>query len=212
MSKFKILSNRRSFKTFHMCCAFLFGVVISQLFTSTFNSFEKSENVDSKNYFLVILVLTGPGNVERRNTMRETWLSLRPKDFNESLYHIERGNETIALQKRNLENFQAWLPSSRRKLPKLLNFRIKTLFAVGIEGLEVNLRRKIYNEREVFNDLLILDDLVDSYENLTLKLVKSMRKITEIVPNFKYLLKSDDDTYVKLDYLMVDLIEYDKVS
>lgn len=214
MTKFKVLNARKSSKVFHIVCAFLLGIVISQLFSSPLFTLEKREIIDAKSYFLVILVLTSPGNIDRRNAMRETWLSLRPKDFNNSLYQIEvpLANETdpVAMQKRNLKNFERWLPTSKKSREILLNFKIKTLFAVGLEGLAKVQRQNLESEQQVYNDMLLLDNFHDSYANLTLKLVKSMKKITEIVPNFKFLLKSDDDTYVKLDLLLVDLIEYHK--
>lgn len=216
MSKFKILNARKSSKVFHIVCAFILGIVISQIFSSSFFEFKKAEIVDTKSYFLVILVLTSPSNINRRTAMRETFLSLRPKDFNNSFYQIEipMANETdpVAMQKRNLKNFERWLPSSKQSHEKLLNFKIKTLFAVGLEGLETMQRSNLESENRVYDDLLLLEDLHDSYANLTLKLVKSMKKVTEILPNFKFLLKSDDDTYVKLDLLLLDLIEYHKTS
>lgn len=216
MSKYKVLNTRKSAKVLQMLSAFILGILISQLINPSFFNFEKTEIVDEKNYFLVILVLTAPKNVDQRNAIRETWLNLRPKDFNNSLYKIEIPKldefESIEMQRRNLENFQHWMPSSEKLKEKLLNFKLKTLFAVGRSGLEASQRRELDDEQQVYNDLLFLDDLKDSYANLTLKLVKSMRKITEILPHFEYLLKCDDDTYVKLDYLTMDLIQWNKRS
>lgn len=212
MPKLKFSNPRKSSKVLQMLSAFIFGIVISQLFTSSLLTFDKREIIDDKNYFLVILVLTSPTNFERRNAMRETWLSLRPREVIENYEIIVPINltDSVEIQRKNLENFKKFLNVKNSKNLKLLNYKIKTFFAVGSLELDYKIKREIESENQVYHDLLVLDDLKDSYANLTLKLIKSIKKINEILPNFKYLLKVDDDTYVKLDYLAMDLINYEK--
>lgn len=212
MPKLKFSNSRKSSKVLQMLSAFIFGIVISQLFTSSLLTFEKRENIDDKNYFLVILILTSPTNFERRNAMRETWLSLRPREVIENYELIVPINisDSVEIQRKNLENFKNFLKIKNSQNLKLLNYKIKTFFAVGSLELDYKVKRKIDSENQVYHDVLVLDDLKDSYANLTLKLIKSIKKINEILPNFKYLLKVDDDTYVKLDYLAMDLINYEK--
>lgn len=214
MSKYKFSNTRKSSKVLQMLLAFIFGIIISQLFSSSLFAFEKSEIVDEKSYFLVILVLTSPTNFEHRNTMRETWLSLRPREVNESYDIIVpiNGIDSVEIQRKNLENYKSFINTKSSNNLKMLNFKIKTFFAVGLVDLDFKIKRQLEDEQEVYHDLLLLDDLKDSYGNLTLKLIKSIKKINEILPNFKYLLKVDDDTYVKLDQLTLDLVNYDKLK
>lgn len=121
----------------------------------------------------------------------------------------ERGQlllETVQQQRESLEAYQLWR-QKRIKNIKVINFKVKTLFAIGTHGLSRSERKVIYEEQRVYNDILELDDLQDSYANLTMKIVRSMAHVDEVY-DFKYLMKLDDDTYVKLDLLSEDLLGY----
>ena len=83
------------------------------------------------------------------------------------------------------------------------------VFAIGTKGLNGPLVLELRQEKFLYNDLMFLDDLQDSYSNLTTKLKASIEKLTNEF-KFLYLLKTDDDTYVKLDLLKNELISYDK--
>lgn len=217
----KIRSNRKVLKVLQMFSAFLVGIVVSQIFGRTFCGLKSTEEIDDQSYLLVVLVLTAPKNIEQRTAMRETWLNLRPRMINGSDYQKEvtfvpkvmRNSfleiESVDQQKIHLQNYQDWITSSRIPNVKVLNIKIKHLFAIGTLGLDSNVREEIRTEHKVYNDLLLLDDLEDSYKNLTLKLVKSMQKLNRTTPHFKFVLKCDDDSYVKLDYLTLDLIQYE---
>lgn len=203
-----------------MVCAFLLGVIISQLFGQTFCGLEAVEDIDEQNYLLVTLVLTAPQNFDQRNAMRETWLNLRPKHFDGSDYQRDvifvprvllnsfLEFEDVESQRKHLQNFEKWQTSVDIPNVKEPNMKIKHLFAIGTFGLEKNVVNEILSEQRVYNDLLLIDDLKDSYKNLTLKLIKTMKKLEKTTPNYKYLLKCDDDSYVKLDLLTQDLIQY----
>lgn len=217
----KIRNNRKVLKVLQMFSAFLVGIVVSQIFGRTFCGLKSTEEIDDQSYLLVVLVLTAPKNIEQRTAMRETWLNLRPRMINGSDYQKEvtfvpkvmRNSfleiESVDQQKIHLQNYQDWITSSRIPNVKVLNIKIKHLFAIGTLGLDSNVREEIRTEHKVYNDLLLLDDLEDSYKNLTLKLVKSMQKLNRTTPHFKFVLKCDDDSYVKLDYLTLDLIQYE---
>lgn len=219
MSKYR--NNRNTIKYLQMFSLFLLGLFIGQILD--FSNSENTIEIDDDNYFLVALILTAPGNVERRNVIRETWASLRPKQLNTSEYQREivytpnilqnsfLEHETVDQQKKRLENYIKWLPQYS-KLPnvKVPDIKLKVFFSVGTEGLETSLRNDLEAEKKVYNDLLLLEDLKDSYNNLTLKLIKSMTALNRTTPNFKYVMKVDDDSYVKLDLLTFDLIHYDQ--
>ena len=219
----KLRNNRKLLKVLQMFSAFLLGVIISNLFGRTFCGIKPEEKIDNESYLLVVLVLTAPKNFDQRNTMRETWLNLRPRIMNRSDYlyditfvpRVLKNSflevESVEHQKKRLINYRKWL-STLSNIPnvKVPNFKIKHLFAIGTLGLEVNLLKEITSEQKVYNDLLVLDDLEDSYKNLTLKLIKSFQALNKTTPNYKYVLKCDDDSYVKLDLFSQDLIQYDK--
>ncbi|XP_053667299.1 beta-1,3-galactosyltransferase 6 [Anopheles marshallii] len=202
-----------------LLCAFLFGVLLTALFANTNPACTPMGRVyDPENsYFLMLLIMTAPENFERRTTIRETYLNLRPRMINESyqeeLIHIppfnDRGQiilESIDTQRQLLKNYRAWLQKPIKNI-KVINFKIKPLFAIGMHDQPKNIRRKIYEEQRVFGDILELEELQDSYANLTSKLLHSMQKI-DAKYDFRYLAKLDDDTYVKLDVLAEDLLSY----
>jgi galactosylxylosylprotein 3-beta-galactosyltransferase len=208
-------------RVLQMLSAFLLGVIISQLFGQTFCGIKSVEEIDDQSYLLVVLILTAPKNIEQRETMRDTWLSLRPRTFNGSNYQKDitfvprvlpssfLEAEGVEQQKTNLHNYQKWITTTSVPNVKVPGIKIKHLFAIGTFGLENDVMNHIKSEQKVFNDLLLIDDLQDSYRNLTLKLIKSMQKLNRTTPNFKYVLKTDDDSYVKLDLMTQDLIQYE---
>uniref|UniRef100_A0A8D8KPJ1 Hexosyltransferase n=1 Tax=Culex pipiens TaxID=7175 RepID=A0A8D8KPJ1_CULPI len=200
-------------------CAFLAGVLLTILIGGTGQRCEPSGRVYEveNSYFLMLLIVSAPGNAERRNAIRESYLNLRPRMLNESyedeVIHVptydERGLvvlETVQQQRESLEAYQLWRQKKIKNI-KVINFKVKTLFAVGTHGLSRAERKVIYEEQRVYNDMLELDDLQDSYANLTTKVVESMAHVDKVY-DFKYLMKLDDDTYVKLDLLSEDLLGY----
>ncbi|KAL7026528.1 hypothetical protein ACKWTF_005062 [Chironomus riparius] len=214
--------NRKKYiKIMQFLSAFLCGIIISELYGRYKCDLKNVDEVDNNNYLLLNLVLSAPRNFERRDAMRETWLGLRPWQINGTSYQDDMiiipkvqtngflEHESIEQQEKVLKNFQKWFPSSKNTNSKEPNLKIKTLFVVGIKGLDKNVAKKIRAESKVYNDLLLLENLQDSYKNLTYKLLLALNKLNVVTPNFNYLLKCDDDTYVKLDYLALDLIQYD---
>lgn len=199
--------------------AFFGGVLLTALVANTKPACEPLGRLyDPENsYFLLLLIVTSPENFERRTTIRETYLNLRPRMINESyqeeVIHIPTFNEhghlqheSVQTQRQLLNNYRAWLEKPVKNI-KVINFKIKPLFAIGVLGQPKNIRRAIYEEQRVFGDILELEDLQDSYANLTAKVVESMKKI-DAKYDFRYLAKLDDDTYVKLDLLAEDLLSY----
>ncbi|XP_034472999.1 beta-1,3-galactosyltransferase 6 [Drosophila innubila] len=171
--------------------------------------------------FLVILVFSAPANTEQRDGMRETWLRLGqplkqtyfPEDYiylpSYSGGHLQM--ETVASQANRLQQYISW----QQQLPKLeqprvhRNIKLKYLFAIGTQQLGSTLRLELEHEQKEHNDLLLLPQLQDDYSNLTEKLLQSLATITRHY-EFSYLLKVDDDTYVKLDNLINELVSYDR--
>lgn len=128
-------------------------------------------NSKLKNPDIIILILSAPRNLERRTVIRETWLKLLDKKNNEGDIDVK--------------------------------FKMKHFFVIGSEGLDVDDVLHLTSEQSQFNDMLILP-LKDSYNNLTMKISKSFGWLSEQVDvglEFKYVLKCDDDSFVRVDSL-----------
>ncbi|XP_060651267.1 beta-1,3-galactosyltransferase 6 [Drosophila nasuta] len=171
--------------------------------------------------FLVILVFSAPSNTEQRDAMRETWLRLAkplkqtyfPEDqiylpsYSDGHLHME----TVAWQANRLQQYVQW----QQQLPLMeeprvhRNIKFKHIFAIGTQQLSPTLRSELEHEQKQHNDLLLLPQLHDDYKNLTEKLLQSLITITQHY-EFSYLLKVDDDSYVKLDNLLNVLVSYDR--
>lgn len=216
--------------------ALIFAFILGSTITLSFLSVEKScretaqveyistdQVVSPNEIFLVILVLSAPKNVARRNVIRQTWLNLKPKieetqkkdsDDLTGFEYDARGflqQDTMYRQMISLERFKKKISKAmHRPLLIDLNLRVLHYFATGTESLPFIEMDSLTKEHAKYNDLLLLSDLNDSYSNLTQKLVQSLGAINNI-QKFKYLLKVDDDSYVKLDYLLEDLYEYDNI-
>lgn len=77
-------------------------------------------------------------------------------------------------------------------------------FAVGTHGLDSEYKRTLITEQEKHSDMLFLNGLKDSYSNLTLKVLESFSWIAESI-DAKFVLKVDDDSFVRLGDLVLDL-------
>ncbi|MBN3301353.1 beta-1,3-galactosyltransferase 6 [Amia ocellicauda] len=78
------------------------------------------------------------------------------------------------------------------------------MFVVGTEGLPPEDLQNLSSENARHHDLLLLPDLKDSYENLTLKLLHMYSWLDQNV-DFKFVLKADDDTFARLDFIKEEL-------
>ena len=107
---------------------------------------------------IVILVLSAPGGIIRRNAIRGTWL----------------------------HNYHSGM------------LKVTSRFLIGTKKL---LKEKVGNltvEQNQFGDLLLFDDLKDSYSNLSAKVLLGL-KWAHRTQKFDFLIKTDDDSYVRID-------------
>ncbi|XP_063587024.1 beta-1,3-galactosyltransferase 6-like [Penaeus indicus] len=114
-----------------------------------------------KSVFLVIIVISAPGNSEQRDTIRQTWLS-------------EEKSDTLHY------------------------------FVIGTGSLSENVNVTIQSEQRRFGDLLLLNNVIDSYSALTKKLLASLVYVHYNV-KFRFLMKCDDDSYVQIPQLHKEL-------
>jgi len=77
-------------------------------------------------------------------------------------------------------------------------------FFVGTYGLNDQLLEELYKEQENHHDIVMLNQLQDSYDNLTKKTVQAMKWSVQHV-NFTYYLKCDDDSYPLLNTIIAEL-------
>lgn len=177
-------------------------------------------------HFLVVLILTAPTNFVKRQAIRQTWINLntftpsRVDDYfyKEMFIPKYRDDGTLILeaasdQYRLADDFRVWNKFAARQdetQPSVApQTKIKYYFTIGTQGMTEKERVGMMGEKFLHKDVILLDDHVDIYNNLTLKLLASIKEISRRV-NFKYLLHCHDDTYVKLDVLVRDLINYDR--
>lgn len=226
--------------------AFFFGTFLTTLLTSVEQRCPAGKSglieLHHRSYpelFLIILILSAPQYRSRRDTIRETWLSLGQPNlelvyYPEDLIYLPIYNrqghlvmETPNDQANRWRLFHDWMKEnnveespplietdSKKKSIKPSNrqrrhIKIKHYFAIGTLLLKRELLQELNTEQNKHGDLLLLPKLIDSYENLTEKLLYSLNALHYLI-DFSYLLKTDDDTYVKLDYLLNELFSYDR--
>lgn len=213
-------------------CIFLFAFILGCSITLTFIQVDINceHCVASDRYlatkresntltvFLVILIVSSPAHNDKRQAIRETWLTLRPKYSPGAIYswgfleYNKEGfvqQESVSDQKRFLEKYQMAMATSTAMGNKVPDLKVVHYFSIGSNGLSDVEKKDLLEEKRQYQDIILLDELVDSYGNLTRKLLYSLEEI-ETKVSYKYLLKTDDDTYVKLDEMTAELYEYDR--
>ncbi|CAG9575867.1 unnamed protein product [Danaus chrysippus] len=145
----------------------------------------KNSSIYEKTEYAV-LVISSPDNEMKRDAIRATWANFINNIF------IENG-----------ETLFKWNNSRLGKNKK--TDLIKIFFVIGTQNLEKDKLIKIDNELSRSNDLLLLNKFEDSYENLTLKLLYSLDFLSNNLKQLKYVIKCDDDSFVRVDLIVKDL-------
>lgn len=73
-------------------------------------------------------------------------------------------------------------------------------FVAGTHSIQTNISRSLLNEHKKHGDLLLMDKLKEAYSNLPLKVMMGLRWASDNL-NFDYLVKTDDDMYLRIDVL-----------
>ena len=84
---------------------------------------------------------------------------------------------------------------------------VKHVFVVGTGGLSARLIKALIAEKEAFGDLELLHGFVDSYAMLTTKLLLGIELAYREFGKYRFMLKVDGDTFVRLDKLL-DVLEH----
>lgn len=74
-----------------------------------------------------------------------------------------------------------------------------TRFLVGLLNLPEEQLSSLREEQDVYQDLLLLEDLKDSYLNLSAKVLLGLEWSQAENVDFDYLVKTDDDSYVRIE-------------
>ena len=97
---------------------------------------------------------------------------------------------------------KTWIQKCQHRVPPIL-----VKFAIGTDGLSHSENEDLINEDKIHNDLLLLTNLHDTYNNLTRKVLYSFLWANQNI-NFLYLLKTDDDSFVFVDELYKEVYHY----
>jgi len=98
-------------------------------------------------------------------------------------------------------NLRDTLRSTWLKLNPSKGSLVKHFFIVGVENLNADTLRKLRQENTVEGDLILMEDLTDSYANLTLKVTRGFAHLSTSNP-YRFIMKTDDDSFVRLDSLV----------
>lgn len=77
-------------------------------------------------------------------------------------------------------------------------------FIIGIKELSQDTMKNLEEENSLYNDILFLPELKDAYKELPSKVLQTFEWIDQNV-NSSYILKVDDDSFVRLDVVISEL-------
>ncbi|KAM3966508.1 beta-1,3-galactosyltransferase 6 [Aphomia sociella] len=154
--------------------------------TDAVSSVNKQLNIPSSNVEYVVLIVSSPGNEDKRDVIRATWAKFITNIFIENGEKLYKWNHT-------------WVGQS------IQQDLIKLYFAIGTQGLSETKLDNLKKENSRSHDLLFLNKLEDSYKNLALKMLYSLTWMSSNMKNLKYLIKCDDDSFVRVDLIIRDL-------
>jgi hypothetical protein len=84
---------------------------------------------------------------------------------------------------------------------KSISTEFRVIFTVGSSKNET-INRMIKNEHESSKDMLQMNQFIDSYYNLTRKIMKSLKWVSSYCSNAKYILRINDDVVVNTPLLI----------
>jgi len=82
--------------------------------------------------------------------------------------------------------------------------KVRVLYSIGTGNVSKIMLDQLHKEQINYNDLLFLPNVCDSYDNLTLKVLRSFVKAAGSY-SFTYLLKIDTDTFIIFDAFLKEL-------
>ena len=190
--RFKYSSLYHLIRLSPLLLAFIFGFCTAILFQSLFSQNNRTGETSSS---------FSQGKIVTPSSATQSLLQ------HKAFKHEEFLIITILSSPKNIKNRNAiretWLKLGGT------HRRFQTFFVVGTFGLSSEVVGHLEEEQNGYKDMLLLDDLKDSYHTLTEKLLKSFLWLKNESFTFDYLLKLDDDSFVRLDNLYDELVSKD---
>ncbi|XP_030032789.2 beta-1,3-galactosyltransferase 6 isoform X1 [Manduca sexta] len=146
----------------------------------------KASLLSIPNVEYAVLITSAPVNEKKRDAIRATWGKFATNIFLENGEVLYKWNHSQATYQTQHE-------------------QIKFYFCIGTEGLTDNEMQKLIDENKRSTDLLLLENLKDSYQNLTKKILLTMKWFSQKVKGLKYVIKCDDDSFVRVDLIIREL-------
>lgn len=169
------------------------GITLSFLRLECADALGAKDLSDSKNSLdnveFAVLVISGPDNEAKRDAIRATWMKFANNIFVENGEKIYKWNHTWAEQ---------------HVMPEFIKF----YFVIGTQSLSETKLTRLNTENNRSNDLLLLDSFEDSYKSLAVKMLHSLKWVSSNLNRLKYLIKCDDDSFVRVDLIIKDLEAY----
>eukprot|EP00934_Nitzschia_sp_Nitz4_P001076 Nitzschia sp. Nitz4//scaffold313_size41840//20342//21536//NITZ4_007435-RA/size41840-processed-gene-0.10-mRNA-1//-1//CDS//3329547427//1076//frame0 len=138
---------------------------------------------------IVVMVLTRRTGWDRRQTIRETWASNRTDVY----FVVGQGcNVPVSLRDRDEGNNELC-----QVAPIVLPDNYMSMTRQQMD-LEHNVTQRLLEEQTRYQDLLMMEE-VDMYRTLPKKLKFAYRFVHEHLPTVDWVVKVDDDFYVRVD-------------
>ena len=94
---------------------------------------------------------------------------------------------------------ETWLRLSAKR-------KIRHYFIVGTLDLNESELNSLYSEQRLYNDMVLFPHLRDTYSSLSLKLLLTLKWFSNKM-SFNYLVKVDDDSFLRIDQLFDELLD-----
>ncbi|XP_068628309.1 beta-1,3-galactosyltransferase 6 [Battus philenor] len=171
------------------CCLTISLTRIECATTPSTNKLLKNQDEDLSTAKYIVLIISSPNNELKRDAIRATWGNLHNNIFMDDGELIYKWNNT-------------WVSKQSR-----LNI-VKLYFVVGTLGLSRAKAEKLRNEQRRTKDILQLHHVEDTYKNLSFKILNALDWVSKNLKQMEYLIKCDDDSFVRIDLIVRDLAAY----
>lgn len=155
----------------------------------TLNSLNEDVSSEYDQYEYAVLILSAPLHHNRRDSIRNSWMKLADNLKGD-------GGDSGQWKNNNMERLKT------RKL------QIRFIFVVGLGDLTQYDKERLVTESKMEGDMLLFDKFFDSYKSLTSKMLLSLIWISKNMKRLKYLIKCDDDSFLRIDHIVHNLEEY----
>lgn len=157
--------------------------------TSNNIAYKRNENAIFTTADYIVLIISSPSNEAKRDSIRATWANFVNNLSIENGEIVYKWNSTW-VQKKSQQNI------------------VKTYFVMGTLGLDKEKLEKLSDEQKRSKDMLFLDSVEESYKNLSLKMLHALYWLSKNLKEMKYVIKCDDDSFVRIDLIVKDLDAY----